>query len=153
MQTADQTDFQSATGYFDEVRKRRIMAFAVDYLTILLLTFVVGIAVFIFGLFTLGAGWLLFTILPTVVAVAYVGLTMGGPNQATPGMRMFALRIERLDGLPVDPFYAILHGILFWVFHITLTPILLIVSLFSDKKRLAQDYVLGTVVIRSDFRQ
>jgi uncharacterized RDD family membrane protein YckC len=82
--------------------------------------------------------------------MAYVGLTMGGPNQATPGMGFFAIKIERFDGEPVDPALAVLHGVLFWVGHIVLTPFLLAISLFSNEKRLAHDILLGTVIVRSD---
>ncbi len=77
--------------------------------------------------------------------MAYVGFTMGGPRQATPGMSFFALRIERDDGQLVDPFLAVLHGVLFWVAHITLTPVPLALSHFSPhRKRLVHDMLLGT---------
>ena len=75
---------------------------------------------------------------------------MGGPKQATIGMQFFALRLERLDGGKIDPTLAILHSIIFWLAHVMLTPFMLAVSLFSSKKRLIQDILLGTVVLRSD---
>lgn len=134
----------------ENVRTRRILAFCVDYLIVALLTVFFGIAVFFLGIFTLGLGWLLYAILAPMVAMAYVGITMGGPQQGTLGMRFFSLKIERYDGAAVDFFLAVLHGVIFWVAHIVLTPALLIVSLFSADKRLVQDIVLGTVVVRSD---
>lgn len=134
----------------DGVRTRRVLSFCVDYLLIALLTFMAGIVVFFLGIFTLGLGWLLYLILAPLVAMTYVGFSMGGPRQATPGMRFFAIRIERDDGQFVDPFMAVLHGVLFWVAHITLTPFLLLVGLFSSRKRLLHDILLGTCVVRSD---
>lgn len=134
----------------DGVRTRRILAFCVDYLLIGLLTFLAGIAVFFIGIFTLGLGWALYLVLAPLVAMAYVGMTMGGPSQATPGMRFFSIRIEREDGQFVDPFLAVLHGVIFWVAHIILTPFLLAVALFTSKKQLVQDILLGTYVVRSD---
>ncbi|MCB1417313.1 MAG: RDD family protein, partial [Nitratireductor sp.] len=68
----------------------------------------------------------------------------------TPGMQFFSIRIERDDSAPVDFFLAILHGVIFWVAHITLTPFMLLIALFSERKRLIQDILLGTAVVRSD---
>lgn len=133
-----------------EVRRRRVLAFVMDYAIVFLLTAIAYVGVFILGILTLGLGWLLFVVLAPLVAMAYVGMTMGGPLQATPGMRMFSLRIERLDGRPVDPWLAILHGVIFWVAHISFTPVLLVVSLFNDRKQLVQDLLLGTMIVRTD---
>ncbi|MEE9375455.1 MAG: RDD family protein, partial [Rhizobiaceae bacterium] len=55
-------------------------------------------------------------------------------------------KIKKLDGSKVDPFLAILHGVLFWV--INFTVFMLAISFFSSKKRLAQDILLGTYVGR-----
>ena len=132
------------------VRTRRVLAFIVDYLIIAVLTMIAMVAVFFIGILTFGLGWLLYFVLAPLVAMAYVGSTMGGPAQATPGMQFFSIRMERDDGAPVDFFLAVLHGVIFWVAHITLTPFLLVVALFSDRKRLVQDILLGTSVMRSD---
>lgn len=137
-------------GRLEGVRSRRILAFILDYLIVGLFSIAVGISVFLLGIITLGAGWLLYFVLVPLVAITYVGLTLGGPNQATIGMQFFALRLERLDGGGVNASLAILHSILFWVAHVMLTPLMLAVSLFSTKKRLIQDILLGTVIVRSD---
>ncbi len=139
-----------ATELLENVRTRRVLAFLIDYIIIAVLCFFFAIFVFFFGIFTLGLGWLLYFVLPALVAMGYVGMTMGGPAQATPGMRFFSLKIIRDDELMVDPFLAVLHGVIFWVAHIIMTPILLAVSLFSSKKRLLHDILLGTMIVRSD---
>lgn len=143
-----QTDM--APELLENVRTRRVLAFLVDYAMIAILTVMAGVVVFFLGILTLGLGWLLYLVLAPLVAMAYVGFSMGGPFQATPGMRMFAIKIIREDGAIVDPFLAVLHGVIFWVAHIILTPFLLLVSLFSNRKRLVQDMLLGTVIVRSD---
>ncbi|MCV0396349.1 MAG: RDD family protein [Rhizobiaceae bacterium] len=135
---------------YDSVRTKRVLAFIVDYVIVGLLLLVVGFAVFILGLLTLGLGWLLFGILAPVVALTYVGMTMGGPTQATLGMRMMSIRLERLDGRPVDPLLAIVHTVLFWAGNAILTPLILLASLFLDRKRTVHDLLLGTVVVRTD---
>ncbi|MEC9343963.1 MAG: RDD family protein [Pseudomonadota bacterium] len=134
----------------DNVRTRRVLAFLIDYAVVFLLMIPAAILVFIFGIFTLGLLWFVYPVLGLVVALIYVGTTMGGPYQATPGMRFFSIRIQRDNGDRIDGITAVVHAVLFWVFHVTLTPFLLIVSLFSARKKLLQDILLGTVIVRSD---
>ena len=122
------------------------MAFCIDYFIILLWTIPLAMFVGFIGLFTFGFGWLLYGALPGTIAIIYVALTLGGYEQATPGMRIMHLRIKRLDGHRVDPFLAALHGILFWA--LSSTMILLLVSLISSKKRLVHDILLGTYMVR-----
>ena len=137
---------------YEEVRRRRALAFVADYVIIALLCIPAALVVGILGIVTLGAGWLLYLILAPLVAIAYLGFTMGGEKQATVGMAMFSLRIRRLDGGRIDPSLAILHGILFWVIHSLFTPVMLVASLFSARKRLLQDWLLGTEIVRSELR-
>lgn len=136
--------------YFDNVRTRRVMAFVVDYIAIALLHIPVAIVVFFLGIITLSLGWLLFAIITPLIAVVYVGATMGGRDQATPGMKMAGLRIARLDGARVDFMTAVIHSVIFWFANIVTSGAILLVSLFTDRKRLVQDLLLGTVVMRND---
>ncbi len=130
----------------DGVRTARILSFFIDYAIVILLSIPFAIVVGILGLLTFGLGWLLYTILPALVAVGYLAMTMGGPNQATVGMAVMGIRIRKIEGGRVDPFLAMLHGVLFWVF--ASFPPLLLVSLFSPKKQLLHDLMLGTYVAR-----
>jgi len=134
----------------DGVRSRRILAFIFDYVIVGILCVLAGFVVFFLGILTFGLGWLLFPVLWLAVALFYVGSTMGGPSQATPGMKFFSIRIERDDGSTIDGMTAIVHAVIFWVAHITFTPLMLVISLFSPRKKLIQDILLGTVIVRSD---
>ena len=135
---------------FSGVRSRRIFAFLIDVIAIAILTFGAGIVVFFLGIFTLGLGFLLYAILPTAVALAYVAFTLGGPLAATPGMRAMGLEMRLWYGAKPYPLLAAVHALLFWFSISLLTPLVLLVSLFSDRKRLLHDIVLGTVVINSE---
>jgi uncharacterized RDD family membrane protein YckC len=135
----------------DGVLSRRVFAFLIDYLIVGVLVFVAAIVVFFLGLITLGAGWLLYAILVPAVAILYVWNTLGGPNQATIGMRMMNIRLYRLDGALIDGMTAVVHSVLFWAFNVTLTPLILLATLFLDHKRTLHDLLLGTVVARTDF--
>ena len=135
---------------YEGVRSRRIMAFLIDYLIIGLLIIPFAIVVAILGVITLGLGWMLFSILGSIVALLYVWHTMGGPNQATVGMKMMGIQLQRLDGKPVDGLLAVVHTVLFWAANVILTPLILLAPLFLERKRTVHDLLLGTVVIRAD---
>lgn len=135
---------------YDGVRTKRVLAFLVDYIIVGLLVIPFAILTLVLGLLTFGLGWMLFGILVPAVAIVYVWNTMGGPNQATMGMRMLGIRLDRLDGQPIDGMTAVVHSVLFWAGNALLTPLILLVTLFADRKRALHDLLLGTVVTRSD---
>ena len=135
---------------FSGVRSRRVFAFLIDYALILALCVPVAVLIFFIGVFSLGLGWMLYSVLFFLVAVPYIGLTLGGMSQATPGMRLNGIKMARLDGAPVDSMLAIAHGVLFWIGNAVLTPLILLVSLFSGRKRLLHDMLLGVVVVRDE---
>ncbi|QDB99815.1 RDD family protein [Mesorhizobium sp. 8] len=135
---------------YDGVRTRRVVACLIDYLIVGLLTIPFAILVLILGLLTLGLGWMLFTVLVPAVAILYIWNTLGGKDQATVGMKMMDIRLDRLDGAPIDGMTAVVHSVLFWAGNVVLTPLILLVTLFSDRKRTLHDLLLGTVVSRVD---
>lgn len=135
---------------YEGVLTRRVVAFCIDYLLIGLLMIPFAILVFFVGIITLGLGWALFGVLFPLVAIIYVWNTLGGRNQATTGMRMMGIRLDRVDGKPVDGMLAVVHTVLFWAGNVVLTPLILLASLFTDRKRTIHDLLLGTVVTRTD---
>jgi uncharacterized RDD family membrane protein YckC len=135
---------------YEGVRTRRIFAFLIDYLIVLLLLIPFAILVLFLGILTLGLGWMLFSVLAPAVALTYVWNTLGGPKQATTGMQMMSIRLERLDGGRVDGLLAIVHSVLFWAGNVVLSPLILLATLVLDRKRTVHDLLLGTVVVRSD---
>jgi uncharacterized RDD family membrane protein YckC len=133
----------------DGVLTRRVFAFIVDALFVALLCIPVSIVIFFLGIFTLGLGWLLYAVMFPAIAMVYVAFTMGGAEQATIGMRANDIRISRLDGGGIDPMTALVHSLLFWVGNVILTPLVLLVTLFSDRKRTLHDLLLGTIIVRT----
>ena len=121
------------TRVYEGVRTRRIFAFIIDYCIIALLLIPFAILVAILGVLTLGLGWMLFSILGPAVALLYVWNTLGGANQATVGMKMMGIRLDRLDGRPVDGLIAVVHTVLFWAGNVILTPLILLATLFLDR--------------------
>jgi uncharacterized RDD family membrane protein YckC len=134
---------------YDGVRTKRVLAFFIDYAIVLALCVPVAILIFFIGIFTLGLGFFLYPILFLLVAIPYIGMSMGGPNQATPGMRVMDIRVARLDGRQVDFMLAVVHGVLFWALNAVLTPFILLATLVLDRKQTVHDWLLGTVVVRN----
>jgi uncharacterized RDD family membrane protein YckC len=134
---------------YEGVRTRRVIAVMIDYLIVALLTMPVAILVFFLGILTLGLGWMLFSVLVPAVAVLYIWNTLGSADPATTGMQLMGVRLDRLDGRPIDGMTAVVHSVLFWAGNVILTPLVLLVTLFSDRKRTLHDLLLGTVVTRS----
>lgn len=135
---------------YDGVRTRRVLAFLIDYVIVALLLVPFAILVAVLGLLTLGLGWMLYSILVPAVALIYIWNTLGGPKQATKGMQMMGIRLERLHGEPVDGMLAVVHSVLFWAGNIVLSPLILLATLFLERKRTVHDLLLGTVVVRTD---
>ncbi len=135
---------------YDGLRTRRIFAFFIDACFILALMIAASVVIAVLGVFTLGLGWLLLPLIWPFVAIVYTMFTLGGSNCATPGMRMTGIRMHIRDGEPMYPLLALLHAIGFWFSVVLLTPFIVLVSLFSSRKRLLHDIVLGTVVIRDN---
>ncbi len=133
----------------DGVLAPRFAAWIVDLFVVALLGLVVWISVWFVGLLTLGLGWLFLPAVGLVVAMAYAALTIGGPAQATFGMRAMGLRVERVDGGPPDPIAAAAHCLLFYVatFSGGLLVINLLIGLLRDDRRLGHDLLTGFVVL------
>ena len=123
---------------YDGVRTRRVLAFLIDYLIVALLLIPFAILVFFLGLLTLGLGWMLFGVLvPGGRASSMSGTRSAAPKQATTGMQMMGIRLDRLDGRPVDGLLAVVHSVLFWAGNVVLTPLILLATLLLDRKRTA----------------
>ena len=135
--------------HYDGVISRRVMASLFD---LGILSLVVAVGFIVLTVLTLGL-WLVFVwLLPIipVVAILYVALTMSGPEQATYGMRMAGLRLERTDGRPIDGAFGALHSFLFWLSVTLASPLVLLLALFTARRQLLHDLLLGTVMVRVD---
>ena len=140
---------------FEGVLARRIIAFAIDVLVISIPVVFGAMFIFLFGLITLGLGWLLFWLLSPgaiIWALCYYGMTMGGPASATLGMRAVDLEVRTWYGSPCYFLLGAVHAVAFWVSVSALTPLVLLVGLLNSRHRLLHDMLLGTVVINNEER-
>jgi uncharacterized RDD family membrane protein YckC len=129
---------------------RRAVAFVIDMVVLVVPVILVKMFIAVFGLITLGLGWMLFWLVwpcTVVWVLIYYGSTIGGPSSATLGMRAMDLELVTWYG---EPGYFVLgaaHVVLFWVLASFLSPLVLLVGLFNRRRRLLHDILLGTLVI------
>jgi uncharacterized RDD family membrane protein YckC len=133
---------------YSGVLSRRVFAFILDYLIVALLCIPAAIVLFFLSIMTLGLGFFLYPALYVIVAGIYFGLTVGGSSQASLGMRAMGISMARVDGQRIDFLTAIVHLALFWILNSVLTPLVLLVGLFTERSRLLHDLLIGTVTIR-----
>jgi uncharacterized RDD family membrane protein YckC len=141
--------------YFEGVLARRVVAFFIDVVLIIGPIVLLALCIFLYGLVTLGLGWLLFWILSplfVVWAVVYVGATMGSPHSATIGMRMVDLEMRTWYGGKMYFLLAAVHVIFFWISVSFLSPFILLVAFFNRQHRLLHDFCTGSVMVNNETR-
>jgi uncharacterized RDD family membrane protein YckC len=140
---------------FRGVATRRVFAFLIDCLVITVPIVLGYIFIFVFGIVTIGLGWMLFWLAwpaSVIWAIVYYGACIGGPHSATLGMRVMDLELRTWYGAPGYFVLGAMHAVLFYVSVSFLTPFVVLVGLFNGRRRLLHDIVLGTVVINNSVR-
>jgi len=137
---------------FDGVLARRVVAFVIDFFVIATPVVLAAMFIFAFGVVTLGLGWALYWLLSpasVIWAIVYFGATLGSERSATIGMRVMYLEMRTWYGVPAYFVLGAVHAIVFWLSISALTPFILLVAFFNERRRLLHDIVLGTVVINN----
>ena len=140
---------------FRGVLTRRVFAFIIDVILLSVPVILAILFIAVFGLVTLGLGWALFWLVSpasVIWALVYYGATLGGPHSATIGMRVMDLELRTWYGAPGYFVLGAMHAVLFWISISVLSPLVLLVGLFNGRRRLLQDFVLGTVIINNSVR-
>src|ERR1700716_3105150 len=140
---------------FEGVLARRFIAFLLDVTIIAIPVMFAAVFIFIFGVVTLGIGWVLYWLLsPAAViwAICYYGYTFGGPASATIGMRVMDLEMRTWYGAPAYFVLGAVHAVVYWITVSILTPFIVLVGFFNDRRRLLHDILIGTVVVNNQAR-
>ena len=132
-------DYQA--DFYADVPLKRLIAFGVDTVLILILT----VLVLPFTAFT---GLFYFPFLAMVVGFVYRVLTIAG-GSATPGMRLMAIELRNASGERLDLPQAALHTLLFTLFFSMMLPQIASIALMLTGPRAQglHDLVLGTAAI------
>jgi uncharacterized RDD family membrane protein YckC len=144
---AYQVDSQLTRG----VISRRFWAYLVDLIVIAIWSGIVCIGIFMVGLLTFGLGWALFALVP-LTAIIYNAVTIGGPSQATVGMRFAGLKVlDATNGSRPTGLAAAVHALLFYVavstFILWAGDILL--GFARGDSRFGHDLLTGLVIVRT----
>ena len=134
---------------FEGILSKRIVAFVFDAIFIVLLMVPAALMIFILGLITIGLAWLLYPALFAIVAIGYVALTLGGRASATLGMTLVGVEMRTWNGQKMFPLLAVMHALIFWFSCGILTPLILLVGLFTRRRQLLHDLLLGVVALNS----
>ena len=140
---------------FRGVLTRRMFAFLIDLVVLSIPVILAYVVIAVFGLITLGLGWLLFWMVwpaSVIWAIIYYGASLGGPHSATLGMRVMDLELRTWYGAPGYFILGAMHAVLFWLSVSMLTPLVVLIGPFNSRRRLLNDFILGTIIINSSVR-
>ena len=141
-------DPRTAPELFDGVLTRRSLAFCIDFLILSVLVSIASVIGVIVGVFTLGLGFLAMPLILLFAVILYYGATLGSPRRATIGMQVMDLVLTPTRGAPLDGWRAFAHPLIFWLTCWVLAPFILLVALFTPRRQLLHDLVLGTLMVR-----
>jgi uncharacterized RDD family membrane protein YckC len=140
---------------FDGVLARRLIAFVIDLIILAMPVLFLAMFIFVIGIVTFGLGFVFYALLtPAMVlwALCYYGVTLGSRHSATIGMRAMDIEMRTWYGSPAYFVLGAVHAVVFWVTVSVLTPLVLIVCLFNDRRRCLHDILVGTVIINNEAR-
>lgn len=128
----------------------RTVAFFVDLIFISLICGLLFVLLVIpLGILTGGLIWFLAPPLFPIIALLYNGFTIGGSKQATPGMRLFGVKMQMAEsGGEVSFLIAAVHAIFYYVSVTILTPFVLIVGVLRSDSRMLHDLLAGVIAVR-----
>ena len=137
---------------FEGVVARRVVAFLIDFLILSVPVVFVSMFIFVVGIVTFGLGFLFYGLLwPGMViwAIVYYGMTLGSPASATIGMRIMEIEMRTWYGSPAYFVLGAVHAVVFWITVSAITPLILLVCLFNQRRRCLHDILVGTVIINN----
>ena len=140
---------------FEGVLARRVVAFLIDVLIMAIPLAFLALFIFMFGFVTFGLGWFLFLAFGPVAviwALLYYGFTFGSAASATIGMRAMDIEMRTWYGAPAYFVLGAVHAIGYWISVSFLTPLVVLVGLVNERKRLLHDMAVGTIVINNAAR-
>lgn len=146
--TAVLPDPNTAPELFEGVLTRRVLAYIVDVAIIAAIVLVLTLVGGILGLLTLGLGWLATPVAIVIAIVGYYAVTLGAHRRATVGMQMMDLVLTPARGAPLNGFTAFAHPLLFWISIWVSWPVSFAIVLFTPRRQMLHDLVLGTLMLR-----
>ena len=134
--------------FYEGVPMRRLVAFVIDFVVILILWVVMVFLGFLFTVLTMGLGGPIAVLMATLTGVVYRWLMLA-QRSATLGMILTGVEVRDGNGDKVSPGLGLLHtlGYTVTLYFFPLMIIGWILMATSPHKRLLHDLICGTVVI------
>jgi uncharacterized RDD family membrane protein YckC len=129
------------------VLMRRVLAWLVDVFLLAVIVSACWTMGMVFGLLTLGLGMPVLSLLP-LVPLAYHCLFLVSPLSATPGQALFGLRVRRDDDMGRPNLAQAVVSTLIFYLTLATSGLLLLVALFTVRRRTLHDMLSGLVVVR-----
>jgi uncharacterized RDD family membrane protein YckC len=134
---------------FDGLLWRRVAAYLIDVCVVGAIMIVAWIAFAVLTVLSvglLGPGlWFLFGLIP----LAYHTLLVGGPRNATIGMRLLDLELRSWDGERPVFLQALAHAVLFYLTVGATGCLILLFALINKRSRTLHDVLSGMLMVRS----
>lgn len=141
-------DPNTAPELFEGVLTRRVFAFIIDLIVMGAMILAFSLVGLIAGFLTFGLAWMaLFLVVPATI-VLYYGATLGSARRATIGMQMMDIVLTPTRGQPLDGWMAIIHAAVFWLTTWISWPLSLLFALFTPRRQMIHDLVVGTLMVR-----
>ncbi|MDF2366504.1 RDD family protein [Sneathiella sp.] len=137
---------------YESIRLRRIFAYAIDVVCIAVISVIATFAATLIGVISFGVLTPLLVLILAAIPLGYHTLLVGGPWNATFGMRFMNVRMERINGDAPDYLIALIHAALFYFTVAATSSLILLVSLFNPRGRMLHDYLVDTVIRRVPIR-
>lgn len=126
---------------------RRCLGWLMDLVLVGVLVGVIWSSLLLLGLLTFGLGWWLLGLVP-LVPFAYHCLFLTSDMSATPGQAAFGLIVRRDDDLGPPTLPQAAASTLIFYLTLATSGLLLLVALFTRRKRTLHDLISGLVVVR-----
>ncbi|WIY53988.1 RDD family protein [Devosia sp. YIM 151766] len=141
-------DPATAPELFEGLLTRRVTAYVIDVVLIGAITLGLSLVALVLGLFTFGLSLLSLAFVVPAAIVIYYAVTLGSPKRATVGMQAMDIVLTPTRGQPLDGWMAIFHALLFWVSFWISWPVTILFALFTPRRQMLHDLVMGTLMVR-----
>lgn len=141
-------DPATAPELFDGLLTRRVIAYFIDLAVMGAIVLALTIVGAILGVLTFGLAFASLVFVIPAAVVLYYAATLGSPRRATLGMQMMDIVLTPTRGQPLDGWMAILHALVFWLTFWICWPVSLLFALFTPRRQMIHDFVVGTLMVR-----
>jgi uncharacterized RDD family membrane protein YckC len=146
--TVNLPDPETSPELFEGLLTRRVIAYAIDVAIMGVLVLLVSLVGLVLGFLTFGLAWAALVLVIPAVIIGYYATTLGSHRRATIGMQMMDIVLTPARGVPLDGWMAFLHALLFWVSIWISWPVSLAIALFTPRRQMLHDLVVGTLMLR-----